>query len=297
MFKIRIEQQSEEQRKRQEQIAENWSFRVRKIRRTIRGKITKVYPGRRYDVLVPGREYPYERVPTDKGCYLKVGQVVDVAFMEDNPGIPVILCRKSVSGPRVFQIPVFFNFFSAWYRVAARLFSYCSVPELDAEENPGVYPHGDETPEEERPAASIARSYNSTLYWAEGPRLHSRDDETGEEVETDLGGPVQTLTLTSSGATWCIVNKTSGGGGDCEAAYAAGYDTGSLDDFPADTGFSDCDEGNGYLQDERFNELESFPDIPPEYSADEECWLEGWEAGWRDAYDFGFEDLGGCDTP
>ena len=303
MFKIRVEQQSEEQRKRQEQIAENWSFRVRKIRRTIRGKITKVYLGRRYDVLVPGREYPYERVPTDGGCYLKVGQVVDVGFMEDNPGIPFILCRvRDINGPRLLVSPEFANFGTYWLRFGSRLIDRNYFESLDSNEGSEVWDRRGAARDGSEPFAAFVRSVGLRLFYTSGGSLSERNDETGELDATELGSAIYDLTCTVAGRTYAVVEGPAYGDGGTGEAYDAGlYRSVEESPDPYVYGYDACDLAYGYDAEGDYVAYgweASNPAPSPYNDGDtlEQAWFDGLYAGWVQAYRAGYSDAG-CTPP
>lgn len=108
MFEIRAEKLSDALKEQIDRARELLSFEIRKlINVPIKGRVTKVYSDRRYDVQIPGRAEPYERVPTSPpGTLLRKGQAVVLGFVQGNSGIPVILCTKSVLGPRKYLGPV-----------------------------------------------------------------------------------------------------------------------------------------------------------------------------------------------
>ncbi|MFA7482787.1 MAG: hypothetical protein WC314_19930 [Vulcanimicrobiota bacterium] len=78
------------------------SFDLRRRKQYEDGVIVRVRSRTKYDVLIPGRAHPYEAIPPLEPVYLRVGDVVKLGFIEDNPGIPVILCRGGVQSKRFF---------------------------------------------------------------------------------------------------------------------------------------------------------------------------------------------------
>jgi hypothetical protein len=95
---IRVENLSQPERDELEERRRKLSFEAREKRQTQKGRIVARH-GYLYDVLIPGREYPYTLVPPTEPVKLKVGSTVTLGFVEDNPGIPFILAfrkRRSV---------------------------------------------------------------------------------------------------------------------------------------------------------------------------------------------------------
>lgn len=99
---IRVERQSHSQLLDQQSLRDELSFDARKRRACVRGIVTRAYSRRHYDVLIPGRDHPYTRVPTTEPVLLSAGDVVTIMFVEDNPGIPVILTQRKQAQPRSF---------------------------------------------------------------------------------------------------------------------------------------------------------------------------------------------------
>lgn len=264
------------------------SFDVRQYKSFEKGTIVKVRSVSCYDVLVPGRAYPYEGVLTANPCRFREGQTVLLGFLRRNPGVPVILGQQRPT-PRFLVERDSSRWTRPWPRLAARTMGryFPAVPE--GTRITGEIPN----PADERYFARIVRVWtdgaftlaNAFFVWQQG---------IGEFDEGEPGSNVVAL-WESSGARLVIVE----GAPIVVPGYQDGWNDGWADGIngqegregPYDAGRRSCEFGYGY--DPMFGYDE--PTVPPgnneEYSMGyRDGYLSGWTETWNDGY-----RAGGCE--
>lgn len=183
------------------------------------------------------------------------------------------------------------NFYTYWLQVGASETASFFLGELDKDDNPGIYT-GMPTPEEERVSAKHVRSQGSVLWWTDGSNLHSRDDaNVGATTTTDMGGEIQTMSVSEAGQTAGIVDVEAGGPTEQEA-YDAGFLEGISDPqlFAFSTGAFDCQEGNGYEPDFAYDNEPTYPPTPPPPYNSPAAVVTAWQNGHRDGYRIAYRD-------
>lgn len=249
---IRVERLSHAQMQEQGRQREHLSFDVRKQKNFEKGIITKVYSRNHYDVQIPGRDYPYTRVPTMEPAYLKLDQVVTMAFVGGNPGIPVILVRQTEKRPRLF-LEADSMWLAAWFRYGVRMayrFYQPAWDSLDPEETDSSITLS--LPSGLTGTGSIVRTdADGIVYWASGDNLNTlnltTEGSTGTPIVTDLGGEITSLCLGEiTNRIYATVSAyVNSSEGDCAAGYAAGVLVAEASSASGQ-GSEDCLNSDGY---------------------------------------------------